>query len=147
MGPPNADIEPKREVRFVLPVYPSGFLDNFTKNSEALSLTIESYTGVIHTEPGGRVMPVLTEYVKMAKLQEERAKPINVKFYKTVGAVFSQCGLAIVQRTSGGVRAVLKPTIKGFQLTEEQLGDVARAVTSEPSQVTGTIADYEWRVG
>ena len=146
MGPPNADIEPKREVRFVLPVYPSDFLANFTKNADALSLTIETYTGVIHTEPGARVMPVVTEYVKLAKLQEELAKPINVKFYKTVGAVFSECGSAIVQRTSEGIRAAQKPTVKGFELTEEQMRELGRAVTSDQGQVCCTIGDYEWRL-
>lgn len=145
-GTQNADIDPRREVRFVLPLYPSAFLENFTTNPDRLSLTVKTFTGVIHTESGERVMHVMKPYTEMAKLQEERAKPIKVKFYRVDGAVFSEHGSGIVQRTSRGVRAAQKATKQGFQLTEEQLGEVARAVTAEPAQVRGTVADYEWRV-
>jgi hypothetical protein len=143
-GSQNADIDPRREVRFVLPLYPSAFLEPFTKDVDSLSLTVETYTGVIHTEPGPRVMHVLTPFVEMAKRQEERAKPINVKFCKPVGAVSSEHGSAIVIRTQDGFKIAQKPTIQGFQLTEDQLGEVGNAVASD--QVCGTIGDYEWRV-
>jgi hypothetical protein len=144
LGPQKADIDPRREVRFVLQRYPSEFLETFTTLPEAVWLSVETFGGEIHQVPGANVVPLLVEFIKYIKLQEAAEKPTIVSFYTGDGYLIRE-GTVTIQGKDGRREVTIESIVDGFKLSDDEQTELIRDLIAD--RVCGRVGKYQWRLG
>jgi hypothetical protein len=150
-GHKNYDLPARKEVRFVLPQFPSAVVQQIaTCPQDNVWLSVYSFGGEIHRVRGEEIQPVLVELVKLWQAMEEAAKPkvMSVVFYthedgslkKEVGTIKAHL---VKPGGRGPVQVRLEP-ISGFSISHEEGEQLAQELVN--NKAIGRLGEYEWRV-
>jgi hypothetical protein len=151
LGQKNCDLPARKEVRFVLPHFPSGVIRQMaTCPQDDVSLSVSNYGGEIHRVRGEEVQPVLVELLKLWEAMEEAEKPkvLNVVFFtpedggmrKEVGTMKAH----LVKPGGRGPSQVRLEPISGFSLSREEGERLTQELVN--NKASGQVGQYEWRV-
>jgi hypothetical protein len=151
LGQKNCDLPARKEVRFVLPHFPSPFIQQMANcPPEAIWLAVSTFGGELHRVKGEEVQAVLVEVVKLWQAMEEAAKPkvVNVVFYRQEnGSLKKEVGTMKAHLVKPGgrgpVHVQLEP-ISGFSISREEGDQLAQELVN--NKAIGRLGKYEWRV-
>jgi hypothetical protein len=151
LGQKTHDLPARKEVRFVLPRFPSPVIQQMaTCPPNVVWLAVTTYGGEIHRVKGEKVQPVLAELVKLWEAMEEAAKPktLQVVFYtREGGSTMKEAGtvkaLLVKPGGRGPFQVRLEP-ISGFSISQEEGDQLAQELVN--NRAIGHLGQYEWRV-
>jgi hypothetical protein len=151
LGQKNCDLPARKEVRFVLPRFPSSFIRQLANGlTEAVWLAVSTYGGEIRCVKGEEVQPVLAGLATLWEAMEEAAKPktLQVGLYtRNGGSVMKEVGTikAVLVRPGGrGPFQVRLETFPGLFLAQEEQERLIQDLVD--NKVIGHFGQYEWRV-
>ncbi len=151
LGEKSYDLTARKEVRFVLPRFPSSFIQVMaTCPQEKVWLSVNTYGGEIHRLRGDQVQPDLAELEKLYRGMEEAEKPkvMKVRFYtQAEGSTLKEIGMITVHLAKpGGIgpfQVRFEPE-SGFSLSYQDGQRLAEELAN--NKVIGRLGNYEWRV-
>jgi hypothetical protein len=150
-GHKNLDLPARKEARFVLPRFPSMFIEQMTGcHQDDVWLSVETYAGEIHRLKGESVQPVLAELVKLYRAIEEAEKPraVNVVFYtQEDGGMRKEVATMkahLVKPGGIGPVHVQLEHVSGVAISQEEGNQLAQELVN--NKAIGRIGHYEWRL-